>query len=181
MRVTVDYQMLQRYRDNIAKLNEGQIQQFTEAAVKELAARLLRKVVMRTPVGKRPSGMSDTIEVEGASGKKRKFLTARAATLQAVWAGYIGGTLRRNWTVGEVVKNGEEFSIEVFNPIYYALYVEFGHRGVFVPTLGKTLHLNRRWTPGKFMLFISTQEMKRDGPAILERKLSAFVKEVFHG
>ena len=146
--------MLERFKNNLTKLTQGEMQQFTEAAVKELAGRLLRKVVMRTPVYKHIPG----------------DVNAR-----------VGGTLRRGWTIGSVVKQGEEYSIEVYNLVSYALYVEYGHRGVYVPSLGKTLHLNRRWTMGKFMLFISEQELKRDGPAILERKLRAFVRERFSG
>jgi hypothetical protein len=64
-----------------------------------LAARLLAKVIKRTPVGKYPA----------SSGKK-------------------GGTLRRGWTIGAVKKIGDEYTIEVINPTEYAPYVEFGHR-----------------------------------------------------
>ncbi|MDE6110373.1 MAG: HK97 gp10 family phage protein [Eubacterium sp.] len=70
-----------------------------ESCAKELAARLLRKVKKRTPVGVYPEN----------SGKK-------------------GGTLRRGWTVGEIEKTNGVYKIEIFNPVEYALYVEKGHR-----------------------------------------------------
>ena len=90
---------LKKFQDNLKKLNKKQTQQFTEAALKELAARLLAKVIKRTPVGQYPK----------STGKK-------------------GGTLRRNWTVGAVKKSGDTYKIEVINPTEYAPYVEFGHR-----------------------------------------------------
>ena len=90
---------LKDFQANLAKLNDSERQKWSEAAVKELAARLLAKVIKRTPVGQYPL----------SSGKK-------------------GGTLRRNWTIGAVKKSGDEYTIEVINPTEYAPYVEFGHR-----------------------------------------------------
>lgn len=72
---------------------------FVEQCAKELAARLLRMVVKRTPVG----------EYSQSSGKK-------------------GGTLRRGWTIGEIRKEGNIYKIEVINNTGYASYVEYGHR-----------------------------------------------------
>ena len=134
---TMNYAALRRFRENLNKLNGPQKQQFTEAAVKELAARLLRKVKPRTPVGQYPSG-----------------------------SGKVGGTLRRNWTIGNVIREGSSYSIEVINPTEYAVYVEYGHR-----TRNHT-----GWVDGRFMLTISEQELKQDAPRILENKLKKFVE-----
>ena len=82
-------------------------------------------------------------------------------------SGKKGGTLRRGWTVGEIEKIGGVFHIEIINPVEYASYVEFGHR-----TRG-----GDGWVEGKFMLTISEQEIERDVPAILERKLQKYLKE----
>ena len=98
MGAKLDYKSLLQYRDNMAKLNGAQTQYFIEAAVKELAARLLRKAAKLTPVGRYPAGSGKT-----------------------------GGTLRRNWTIGKVVNVGRGCSVEVINPTSYAMYVEFGH------------------------------------------------------
>ncbi len=70
-----------------------------EACAKELAARLLRKVKKRTPVGVYPEN----------TGKK-------------------GGTLRRGWTIGEIENINGFYKIEIINPVEYSSYVEFGHR-----------------------------------------------------
>jgi len=180
MQVKADTAGLKKFRDNLAKLSKAQVSEFTEEAVKDLAARLLAKVIKLTPVGKKPDGMKETIEVTGKSGKKKLFLTARAAALQRAWAGYVGGTLRRSWTDGELAKSGSTYSVEVFNPMEYALYVEYGHRGVMVPELKRVLHTDTRWTPGRFMLTISERELQRDAPGILQKKLTAFVKGAFN-
>jgi len=142
MSAKVDYTALKQFRDNLEKLSKTQMQQFTEAAVKDLAARLLRKVKMRTPVGVYPK-----VKV---SGKK-------------------GGTLRRGWRVGAVVKDGSAYTVEIINPTPYASYVEFGHR-----TRDHT-----GWVEGRFMMTISEQELQRDAPGILERKLNQFLKGAF--
>lgn len=139
-KIKVDMNGLKKFQQNLNKLNEAQRRQFTEAAVKELAARLLAKVIKRTPVGKYPK----------STGKK-------------------GGTLRRNWTVGEVKKVGDEYTIEVINPVEYAPYVEFGHR---TPD-------HTGWVDGRFMLTISEQELQADAPRILQQKLEKFVKDTF--
>lgn len=138
---------------------------FLESCVKELAARLLRKVVFRTPVGQYPS----------ETGKN-------------------GGTLRRGWTGQKdmdiaayvqtiTVKHvGNMYEIEIINPVEYASYVEYGHRqtpGRFVPAIGKKLKVS--WAPGRFMLTISEDELRSQAPAILEKKLQRYLEGCING
>lgn len=137
----VNIKGLEKFAEQLNKLEQSQIDQFSEAAIKELAARLLRKVKLRTPVGQYPK----------STGKK-------------------GGTLRRGWTVGEVVKTDGGYTIEVINPTEYASYVEFGHR---TPD-------HQGWVEGRFMLTISEQELEQDAPRILENKLMKFMGDVFN-
>jgi hypothetical protein len=80
-----------------------------------------------------------------------------------------GGTLRANWKVGSVTKQGDNFMIEVYNPTEYAPFVEFGHRqtpGRFVPAIGK--RLKNSWVEGKFMATISTKDLEREMPGHLK-------------
>lgn len=149
----VDVKGLENFRKNIEKsLGSNQINEFIESCAKELAARLLAKVIKRTPVGQYPK----------SSGKK-------------------GGTLRRGWT-GEKSQSASTYAqglkvhhfggvyvIEIINPVKYAPYVEFGHR-----TRG-----GDGWVEGKFMLTISEQELERDAPKILENKLKKKLGECF--
>ena len=147
----VDVRELVKLRDEMEKHLTGRnLDLFIESCSKELAARLLAKVVKRTPVGQYPT----------TSGKK-------------------GGTLRRGWTSGKgsssfaqelkVHHFGDTYVIEIVNPVEYASYVEFGHR-----TRG-----GEGWVEGKFMLTISEDEIQRDAPRILENKLKKKLGEIF--
>ena len=149
----VDFRDLENFRKNIEKnLSDDQVNLFIESCAKELAARLLAKVIKRTPVGIYPN----------SSGKK-------------------GGTLRRGWTNGKsqaaheyanslkVNHFGDVYVIEIINPVEYAPYVEYGHR-----TRG-----GKGWVEGKFMLTISSQEIQSDAPRILENKLKKKLGECF--
>ena len=128
------------------------VEEFINACAKELAARLLAKVIKRTPVGDYPN----------SSGKK-------------------GGTLRRGWTGGKTQSAvayadsltihhfGDAYVIEIVNPVEYASYVEFGHR----------TSNHKGWVNGRFMLTISEQEIQNAAPAIIEKKLMKQMGELF--
>lgn len=137
---------LKKFRDELNKLQDPD--KFVEACAKELAARLLRMVVKRTPVGEYPK----------SSGKK-------------------GGTLRRGWT-GEkrssaqnyadsltVHHSGDTYVIEIVNPVEYASYVEYGHRTAN----------HKGWVKGRFMMTISEQELEKIAPKVLENKIKKYL------
>jgi hypothetical protein len=149
----VDFSGLEKFKNDLkGKFNQTQVDAFIDSCAKELAARLLAKVIKRTPVG----------DYSASSGKK-------------------GGTLRRGWTGGKsasaisyandlkVRHFGGAYVIEIINPIEYASYVEFGHR-----TRG-----GKGWVEGKFMLTISEQEIKSNAGRILESKLKKKLGECF--
>ncbi|SES68691.1 HK97 gp10 family phage protein [[Clostridium] polysaccharolyticum] len=146
-----DFKQMEKLRDELNKLQDPQ--QFVESCTKELAARLLRLVVKRTPVGQYPS----------STGKN-------------------GGTLRRGWTANkkssakdyaesmEIAKEGNTYKIEIVNPVEYASYVEYGHRTAN----------HKGWVKGQFMMTISEEELRRMAPAILERKIKNYLEDVIH-
>lgn len=151
--VKMDYKELEQLKEQILKFGDDQkVDQFLESCAKELATRLLAKVIKRTPVGQYPEGSGKT-----------------------------GGTLRRGWTAGQdgkassfaeslkVTKQGNDYVIEVINPVEYASYVEFGHR----------TRDHKGWVEGKFFLTISEDEIRRSAPQVLQRKLEKFLKECF--
>lgn len=148
----VDYKQLKEFQKKLQQLNDMQ-QEFCEAAAKELAARLLAKVIRRTPVGQYPAG-----------------------------SGMTGGTLRRGWTGNAnagaayaqslpIQKQGNTFVVDIINPTEYASYVEYGHR-----TRG-----GGGWVQGRFMLTISVSELQKDAPKILEKKLTKWLGEALNG
>ncbi len=137
---------LKKFRDELNELQNPD--KFVEACAKELAARLLRLVVKRTPMGEYPK----------SSGKK-------------------GGTLRRGWTGGKrssaqnyadsltVHHFGDTYIIEIVNPVEYASYVEYGHRTAN----------HKGWVKGKFMMTISEQELEKIAPKVLENKIKKYL------
>lgn len=172
-----DFRQVEKLQKQIEQL-ERERDQFCEACAKELAARLLAKVMKRTPVGKAPKlDGPKTVKIKGSDGKSRTFLSKNGAIKQKYWAGYVGGTLRRSWTAGTIQKIGDAYQIEVVNPTEYASYVEYGHRqkpGRYVPALGKSL--KKGWVPGKFMLTISEQQLESQAPELLEKKLQNYLR-----
>lgn len=176
-----DFKEMEKLQKQIEQLERDR-DRFCRECAKELAARLLAKVVKRTPVGKAPKlNGSKTVKIKGINGKGRTFLSKSGVILQKYWSGYKGGTLRRGWTSGEIQKVGDTYQIEVINPTKYASYVEYGHRqqpGRYVPALG--ISLKKAWVPGKFMLAISEQQLRSQAPAILEKKLYDYLKGAFN-
>lgn len=186
----------------VQKVSQADVDAFITACVKELAARLLAKVVKRTPVG-RPQNLGDRTEkVTGASGKTRVMLTKDGEIYQKYWSGYRGGTLRRGWISqseseaesskggvsaadiqnylagATVIRMGDVYRIEIINPVSYAEYVEYGHRqkpGKYVPALGK--RLKKAWVPGRFMMTISVAEVEAIKPKLLQKRLDEWVKK----
>jgi hypothetical protein len=121
-----DFSALKEFKGQLDRM-QAAWPAFLDECIRELAARLLAKVVPRTPVDK--------------------------------------GELRRGWTIGQIVRTPTGVEVEVINPVEYAPYVEFGHR-----TRNHT-----GWVEGRFMLTISEDELQRELPAILNRKLQQFL------
>lgn len=141
---------LQEFQQKLQKLQDPDL--FLEACTRELAARLLAKVIKRTPVGQYPSG-----------------------------SGKVGGTLHRGWTGGQsssgaaygasvpVQHIGNEFVIEFINPVEYASYVEYGHRTAN----------HKGWVKGRFMMTISEDEVRSLAPALMQKRILDYLKGAF--
>ncbi len=89
--------------------------EFFEACIKELAARLYAMVVKATPVGDYDLYVELTAKRDSKNHKKGdKYMKAYST-------GKMGGTLRRGWTIGNISKEGNTFKAELINPVEYAL------------------------------------------------------------
>lgn len=157
-----DFSQLKNLQQQMDRMQRNDFEAFCKDVAKELAARLLAKVIKRTPVGQYPA----------STGKK-------------------GGTLRRGWTAKTedeakaggtsnaktyvdsltVTKSGDVYQIEIINPVNYSSYVEYGHR----------TRNHKGWISGRFMLTVSENELNAQAPKILENKLKKYLGECFNG
>lgn len=176
-----DFKQLKQFEKRIERLQKVDFDSFCRELSKEITAMLLSKVIKRTPTGKKPKFEGKkTAKVQGESGKSKSFLTAKGAAFEEAWAGYKGGTLKRAWTILPIEKKGGNYTVTIVNNTEYASYVEYGHRqtpGRYVPALGKSL--KQGWAPGVFMMTMSEQEIKKQAPVIIEKRLYTLLKEVF--
>lgn len=177
---------LKKLQDQLNKLQSGNVETFVESCAKELAARLLAKVIKRTPVGDYSKEVEVTAKRDSKNHKKGDTYKKRINP-----SGKMGGTLRRGWTskshkeaesgtgkssVSEGIAYADSLKInhyggflviEIINPVEYASYVEYGHR----------TRNHKGWVPGRFMLTISEQEMQGIAPKVLEAKIKKFLGE----
>lgn len=181
-----NFKELERYQKKLEKMSKesNEMIQFYQLCAKEIAARLLALVIPRTPVAENTT----YIDAEG-----REMVMKNGGTLRRGWvsksekeaeSGTIPGA-KEAYEYAQsliVIKEGNEYVIEIVNPVHYASYVENGHRqevGRYVPAIGK--RLVNSWVDGKFMLKISEEELDSKMSQILEKKIQKFLEECFDG
>lgn len=165
---------LEKFRDELNKLQNPD--DFVESCAKELAARLLRMVVKRTPVGDYSHEIEVVAKRDSKNHKKGDVYKKKVNP-----SGKKGGTLRRGWTGQKrssakgyadsltVHHFGDTYVIEIVNPVEYASYVEYGHRTAN----------HKGWVKGKFMMTISEQELEKIAPRVLENKIKKYLGGCF--
>ncbi len=157
----VNYKDLKKLSKEIEKLDK-ELNKAIEQVSKEIAARLLRKVIKRTPIGDKVYKIvtnKDGDKVRYKKGKSKgqfKKVTVRN-----------GGTLQKAWNISDIRHFDGTYQIEIYNNTKYASYVEFGHR---------TFN-HRGWVKGQFMLTISEREIKKVAPKILERRIQEKIRQ----
>lgn len=157
MSVKVDIRGLKEFQKRLERKSKD-VDAFMLECVNELGARLLAKVIRRTPTGQ----YSGTVRFVTSDGTEVSFdVTPRT-----------GGGLRDGWKATQASKDGNVYTAIVFNNVEYAQYVEYGHRLV-----------NRKrevvgWQEGVFMLTESEEELKRELDGIIEKKLAAFLGDL---
>lgn len=175
---------LKKLQKQLNKIQAGDVDAFVEGCAKELAARLLAKVIKRTPVGDYSKEIEVTAKKDSKKHKKGETYKKKVNP-----SGKMGGTLRRGWTSKthkeaengtgkpsakdgvayadslKINHYGDFLVIEIVNPVEYASYVEFGHRTAN----------HEGWIPGEFMLTISEQEIQQIAPNLLEAKIKKYL------
>ncbi len=149
--MSANYKQLAKFSDDIKRLNDAQKDEFMRACCKELAARLLRKVIENTKAqtGTLRRGWTVNTHEEAAAGTKVGVKE---------WCDNV-----------EIKKEGNTYRLNVINPVYYAPYYEYGHR----------TSNGAGWVEGRFPLTIAEAELNAVTDAILAKKLQAFMKGVF--
>ena len=174
---------LKKLQQELNKIEQKDVESFISACAKELAARLLAKVIKRTPVGDYSKEITVVAKKDSKHHKAGDTYTKRVNP-----SGKMGGTLRRGWTSAtheeaasgkgrgdakayadslQINHKGNLLTIDIVNPVEYASYVEYGHR-----TANHT-----GWVQGQFMLTIPEQEIQTIAPQVLEAKIKQFLGE----
>lgn len=173
---------MKKLKKQLDKIQQGGVEDFVDACAKELAARLLAKVIKRTPVGDYSKEITVTAKRDGKKHRKGEQYTKRVNP-----SGKKGGTLRRGWTskTQEEAESGGKVSakayaeslvihhfgdmivINIVNPVEYASYVESGHRTAN----------HKGWVMGKLMLAESKDKIQSMAPKVLESKIKKFLME----
>ena len=152
--MATDFRQLEEFRDKIQALADGKSSKFCDDCTKELAGRLLAKVIKRTPVGV----YNSPVEFTTKTGKKVSFTPK---------TGMVGGTLRRGWTAEPINVMGNKHRIDIINQVFYASYVESGHRKIN----------NKGWVKGHFMMTDSVKELDAQAGTIVQKKLDKFLRD----
>ena len=100
-----NYKELTDFTKKLEQLNNEQREAFIESCCKELAARLLRKVIKRTDGFKNSTG-----------------------NLRRGWTGGVKQNAGSYVDSLTVKHNGTVYQIDIVNDVDYAVYVEYGHR-----------------------------------------------------
>lgn len=159
-----DFKRLLRLQEKMQKLEKAGFDKFCEDATKEIASRLLAKVIKRTPVGDYDDG-----KVGGTLRRGWTTKSEREAELSSTFGG--GNGVKKYAETLEVIKRGNLYEVWVINPVEYSSYVEYGHR----------TSNHQGWVKGRFMMTISANEVESQAPAILEKKLAKLLGEAFDG
>lgn len=150
----IDIRELERFQRRVQKFARVDLDKLCRELAKEIAARMLAKVIKRTPVD---------------DGALQKGWTGGAANVSDK-GGVVGVNGKNGFAQGlEVTKNGSNYEITVSNHIEYATYVEYGHR----------TRNHQNWVKGRFFMTISAKEVEGQAPQIVERKLLKALREVF--
>lgn len=144
----INFDELLKLKSQMKDLEEN-IDDFKEECCKEVASRLLAKVIKNTPVGR--------YEYTNKSGKKKKYK--------------LGGTLRRGWTSKKgninITKFGDTHQFNLENSVEYASYVEFGHR-----KRAKKGQPGKGWVEGKYILTTAEKEIEEISQKLIEKKIN---------
>jgi len=78
------------------------------------------------------------------------------------------GLLRNSWLLGDITRKGDTLEIELYNPIEYASFMEYGH-----------MTRNRDgWVEGQFMCTIAINRIESQIPARFETAFNIWIRSL---
>lgn len=150
-----DFSQFYKLAGNIESASKDkQVEEIIVKMLFELANTTLALTKEKTPEGQYNNQVSFTTK----DGVKVDFTTKSNRQ---------GGHLRREWFISGVERSGDTLTIEIYNNVDYASFVENGHRTT-----------NGGWVEGRFMLKVSIKEVEQILPEIVERHQKQFLKEL---
>ena len=160
--MSMNYKQFAKFTKDVERLNKQQKEAFMEACCKELAARLLQKVIEGTIVRTGTLRRGWTTSATGDESRDTK---------QALYDSLFGKKQNASAYAKsiEIKKVGNTYCVDIVNPVTYASYYEYGHR---TPD-------HEGWVEGHFTLTIAEAELNAASDAILAKKLRKYMKEVF--
>lgn len=170
-----DFSQLTKYKEQIEKLDESQRNKLMEDCTKQVAKALLNGAKKRTPVG-----VYDGLE--------SPYNAKKGGTLRNGWTGGVQKSVDAYVNGQKVHHLGNEYMLheanvaKADNGIYYASYVEYGHRqtpGRYVPALGKRLKAS--WVNGHHMLKKAEDDVNAQQKRIISLKVNKELKKYFGG
>lgn len=83
---------------------------------------------------------------------------------------YITHNLQRGWTIGEIKHEGNNYIVDIVNPVEYASYVEYGHRTIKVDGYG--------WADGLFFVERSINNINEIAKPLIEKRMNEYLNEL---
>ena len=83
------------------------------------------------------------------------------------------GTLRREWKITDIVKEGDYWAVTLYKDTTYAPYVEYGHRTRLNKKTGE-----RHWVEGQFMMKLSCDEVAKNMNHIVQKHVNAMLAQM---
>ena len=178
----LDVSKLKGFADKMEKLGNIDGPRALKEATNQIRIALLTDVRRRTKIGKY-GYFEHKLTKSGKQSKTKKWVAGRG-TKYGWQSGKVGGKLKSGWSSlsAKRIKGSSSWVAQVYNPVEYAPYYEYGHRqtvGRFVPAFyGVGAKLVKSYVAGKFPLAFATANINKQIPGIVDRTLTNFMKGI---
>lgn len=89
------------------------------------------------------------------------------------------GLLKDRWRIGEIQKQGDSYTIEVFDNTEYASFVENGHRTRKGKGKKSSQINSKAWVEGRFMMKLAEDDIAIKMPGYLNKLYDKLAEELF--